>query len=462
MERRATYLQGNAEVDAQGPVIHWVQASSSSPAPTDAVWVTASVAPTSAPVASVELFHRSSPSAQYQRAPMLDDGLSANGAAGDGVYGAQLPSGASGGQTVWYYAMAKAANAFESLTFLPVLSERGPDQVQYAFGDAGIRITEWMYSGPSGEFVELTNISSLAVDFTSWSMDDDHQVVGAFDLSPLGVVQPGESVLITESDASAIAAAWGLAPGTSVLGDLGGSSGNNLGRNDEIDVYDSHGNLADRLRSGDQAHPGSIRTQNASGQTTYPHLGQDDVYAWSLSAAGDGFGSWTATTGEPGTPGHFPPVPAWIAYCFGDGSGTPCPCSNNGAAGTGCANSTGAGASLAASGSASISAADLVLSGTGLVPSQAGLYFQANNQTNGGQGLVFGDGLRCAGGGVIRLQVVVANGSGASSTNIDIAAKGMVSPGQTKRCQLGYRDPSNSPCSSTFNLTNGLGITWQP
>lgn len=459
---REAYLQSDQELMAAGPTIHWVFPSSGSPSPTDPVWILASVDPAGAPVSSVELFYRTSPNTPYGRTPMLDDGASGDGAAGDGVYGVQLPPGAGAGQIIWYYVMAKSANAYGSLSFLPELCELGPERIQYGFGDAGIRITEWMYQGPSGEFVELTNISAHPVDLTGWSMDDDHQVVGAFDLGPLGIVLPGESVLITESDSAAFALAWGLAPGTKVLGNLGASSGNNFGRNDQIDVYDPQGNLADRLRYGDQSFPGSIRTQNASGQTTHGNLGLDDVHAWSLSVAGDAFGSWTATTGEPGTPGFFPPPPTWVAYCFGDGSATACPCGNTALAGMGCANSTGSGAALTASGSTSISAADLVLSGSGLVANQVGLYFLANNRTNGGQGFVFGDGLRCAGAGEIRLQPVVSNALGESSTSIDIAAKAMVSAGQTKHCQVWYRDTSSSPCSSTFNLSNGLSVTWQP
>ncbi|MCB9914582.1 MAG: hypothetical protein H6828_05465 [Planctomycetes bacterium] len=150
-------------------------------------------------------------------------------------------------------------------------------------------------------------------------------------------------------------------------------------------------------------------------------------------------------------------------YCFGDGSGTPCPCANGGSASSGCANSVNAaGAALAGTGSFSLSAANSVLSGSGLVPNQPGLYFQGDNQVNGGAGTQFGDGLRCAGGNVVRLQVRVADASGNSATSVDIGAAGGVSAGQTKRYQLWYRDLSGSPCGSAFNLTNGVEATWAP
>ena len=70
--------------------------------------------------------------------------------------------------------------------------------------------------------------------------------------------------------------------------------------------------------------------------------------------------------------------------------------------------------------------------------------------------------MRCAGGGVIRLQVRFAADDGTSQTTADIAAVGGVSPGDIKRYQLWYRDPITSPCGSLFNLTNGLEVTWGP
>jgi hypothetical protein len=150
------------------------------------------------------------------------------------------------------------------------------------------------------------------------------------------------------------------------------------------------------------------------------------------------------------------------SYCFGDGSGTMCPCGNGASAGEGCANGTGSGAILSASGTTSVGAGDLVLSGSQLIASQPGLYFQGNNAVNGGSGVTFGDGLRCAGGNVVRLQVKVADSSGASSTTIDIGSAGGVSAGETKRYQLWYRDPQTSMCGTTFNLTSGIEAVWTP
>ena len=154
--------------------------------------------------------------------------------------------------------------------------------------------------------------------------------------------------------------------------------------------------------------------------------------------------------------------PPYTPKCLGDGSGTPCPCGNTGAAGAGCANSTGQGALLLPIGSVSVAAGDLELTATHLRPFHFGTYLQGNNSLNGGNGVAFGDGLRCAGGSVVRLQQVMAQADGSSFTTIDIATKGGVSPGDTRTYQLWYRDPFFSPCGTNFNLTNGVELTWVP
>lgn len=147
---------------------------------------------------------------------------------------------------------------------------------------------------------------------------------------------------------------------------------------------------------------------------------------------------------------------------FCEGTSAACPCGNGGGPGEGCGNSTGAGAVLSTSGSTSVSAADLVFSAAQLAPSQPGLYFQGNNAVSSGNGVPFGDGLRCAGGGVIRIQVRISTPSGTSQTTTNIVAATGVQPGDTKRYQIWYRDPQGSPCGTGFNLSNGIEVSWTP
>lgn len=152
----------------------------------------------------------------------------------------------------------------------------------------------------------------------------------------------------------------------------------------------------------------------------------------------------------------------FTSYCFGDGAGAPCPCANHGASGRGCSNSQGAGALLWAEGSASIAAGGPVLRGAGVPPGRTALFFQADQAVGGGNGASFGDGLRCAGGDVRRIELRQADAAGELSTTVDVAARGGAAAGQSLRYQLWYRDPSIGPCGSGFNLSQGLAIAWLP
>ncbi len=102
---------------------------------------------------------------------------------------------------------------------------------------ADVRITEWMYSGGSGEFIEFTNLGTSAVDFTGWSYDDDSRTPGVFSLSAFGLVGAGESVIITETEAATFRLDWRLADSVKVLGGYT----NNIGRADELNLFDGAG-----------------------------------------------------------------------------------------------------------------------------------------------------------------------------------------------------------------------------
>ncbi len=156
-------------------------------------------------------------------------------------------------------------------------------------------------------------------------------------------------------------------------------------------------------------------------------------------------------------------VQTMTAFCFGDGTGTACPCGNAGAAGSGCGNATYAtGARLMATGTPSISNDTLSLIVAASTPGQPGLFFVADNAINGGAGVAFGDGLRCAGGQVCRAEVVTGDFFGDLSSSVSFASTCGASAGDIKRIQWWYRDPGASPCGSSFNLSNGLEVTWLP
>ncbi|MBK7403817.1 MAG: lamin tail domain-containing protein [Phycisphaerales bacterium] len=174
---------------------------------------------------------------------------------------------------------------------------------------AQVYITEFLYSGSTSEFVEFTNLSNAPVDMTGWSYDDDSRVPGEFDLSGAGVIAPGESFVICEGDPGAFAASWNLS-GVTVLGPYS----NNLGRDDEINLFDSSSALVDRLSFGDDVNfPGSIRAKDFSGNPLSGAEGQNDIYQWVLSASGDSYGSWLSAEGDVGNPGQYVPTPAALS-----------------------------------------------------------------------------------------------------------------------------------------------------
>jgi hypothetical protein len=153
-------------------------------------------------------------------------------------------------------------------------------------------------------------------------------------------------------------------------------------------------------------------------------------------------------------------------YCFRDGSGTACPCGNNGVAGNGCANSiTTNGAHLAAMGAASVSGDTLMLIGNNM-PNGSALYFQGTTQLSGGAGAVFGDGLRCVGGSIVRIapRTNVSGGSSyPSSGETPISVRGSIPvSGGTYDYQVWYRNAASFCTSATFNLSNGVRVDWQP
>ena len=155
-----------------------------------------------------------------------------------------------------------------------------------------------------------------------------------------------------------------------------------------------------------------------------------------------------------------------VAFCAGDGIDTshttPCPCANNGAPGNGCTNSANAnGGNLTTSGTTQSD--NVVLQGSGMPLTVACIYLQGTGLDD----LTFGDGVRCAGGTLLRLRTKT-NVGGASSfpdsvETITLSARGGVTPGSGVRryYQTYYRNAAALFCPpETFNVTNGVQIDW--
>ncbi|HVZ94907.1 MAG TPA: lamin tail domain-containing protein [Phycisphaerales bacterium] len=181
---------------------------------------------------------------------------------------------------------------------------------------AQVRITEWMYDGSNGEFIELTNVGATNVDFNGWSFDDDSGVPGSFSLTGIGIVAPGQSVIITEATTTAaqFRTNWGLSASIVVLA----GNTNNLSRNDTINIYDNTNALVDTLAYGDQNFPGTIRTQGRAGvPTSLAALGANNPAMWGFADTVPGGGPYdltgiagpsgwrTSAGGQTGNPGYF-------------------------------------------------------------------------------------------------------------------------------------------------------------
>lgn len=153
-------------------------------------------------------------------------------------------------------------------------------------------------------------------------------------------------------------------------------------------------------------------------------------------------------------------------YCFGDGTGTPCPCGNASAIGddAGCLNSLGRGATLREGGFASLSNDDFELHGAGMTNSFA-IYFQGTTAEAGGAGTMLGDGLLCAGGTLVRLGSKL-NSAGSSTYpepgDASISVRGSIGVPGTRTYQIFYRNAAAFCLPASFNTSSALNVTWEP
>ncbi len=157
-----------------------------------------------------------------------------------------------------------------------------------------------------------------------------------------------------------------------------------------------------------------------------------------------------------------------VPYCGnGDPQRIPCPCGNDGFDPVaGCASSINPdGARLTASGIPIFD--DVVLHSRGM--SGTVCVFFRTTPALPTSGVVFGDGITCATGSLLRLRAVsfpggIANtASFPTATTITLATRSGTFPGSGARMSYGvyYRNAAAGFCTpSTFNTTNTLDVTW--
>jgi hypothetical protein len=167
---------------------------------------------------------------------------------------------------------------------------------------------------------------------------------------------------------------------------------------------------------------------------------------------------------------------AGVTMCVPGEFGTmTCPCGNPqlpAGASKGCNNSAGAGgAVLSSGGQALLSADSVVFTTSGETPTATSIVLQGNASNPSGS--VFGQGVRCVSGSLVRLYTkhavngsIVAPAPGDPTVSARSAAFGdTIVAGETRWYLVYYRDP-NIPIvclsSASFNATQGQAISWQP
>lgn len=443
VDDRIAYLSALPEMMEPAPAIAWARHAPYRPMPGQSVTVTAKVSGPSAPVDEVLLYYRHI--GRFESVPMTFIGGTVD------TYSAVLPLTLAEGEVVEYYVGAQSSAASGgAMRFYPKYAEGKPLDVRVGFGDDGMRFTEYLYSGGSGEFAELTNVGNSAVDMTGWSFDDSSATSGVLDLSSFGTVMPGESVIITDASAVDFATEWGLS-GVKILGD---NSVAKLGRNDSMHVFDSAGTLIDRLAYGDERYEYSVKAKDESAYVCSGMVGQDSAFGYRESEVGDTQMSFSSTGGDLGSPGNF------VAGVCDDLEFGDVYCSST-------ANSTGVEGQIVAFGSPVIAADDFNLRAWDLPLQQFGYFL-----TSPAQGLITqpggSHGNLCLGAPLGRLHSTLAN-SGTTGViegavdlyNLPLAGfpGGVaVNAGEAWNFQLWYRD--NNPVGSS-NFSPGLEVVFQ-
>lgn len=183
-----------------------------------------------------------------------------------------------------------------------------------------IRITEVQYKGMFGEFFEVTNNDSIAINMANFVFDDNsaNPLIG-LNLGGLGTLQPGQCGIVTEVSEEIFELAWFIEPNQNAATFPQGVfppvlEGNtiNLGRTDAVvlfvvDATQPNGyREVDRIAYTDEGGANNgVRSEDDSAVPTAAAIGADTFGAWKLSSTVSG--SWKSgqpskngTSGSPG------------------------------------------------------------------------------------------------------------------------------------------------------------------
>lgn len=139
--------------------------------------------------------------------------------------------------------------------------------------NAQLKITEVMYKGMFGEFIEVTNTGSAltGAQLDDYSYDDSGKVAGKVPF-PAVALANNQCVIITEVSSAIFNLAWYTEPSTDpVITNapvIIANSTDNLGRSDTIYIFDgpTNSDIADQLSYNDEATPmrNGPRTEDVS------------------------------------------------------------------------------------------------------------------------------------------------------------------------------------------------------
>lgn len=211
VRNRNAYLTNHAELSPRPPTL--ASAQSPSPAPTAAVspFLTVVAHPDGTNgIDSVRLYHRTKSYGRFTPVLMFDDGNHGDGAAGDHVFGAQVPPYPAGTK-VRYYFEARSANPAKAAAFLPARAETKTLDYRVlavTAPDSPVIISELMPSNssampdPQGEFddwIELHNLTDQPVDLTGRYLSDEPNNPRKWPF-PSGTIIPANGYLIVWAD----------------------------------------------------------------------------------------------------------------------------------------------------------------------------------------------------------------------------------------------------------------------
>ena len=187
-------------------------------------------------------------------------------------------------------------------------------------------VTEIMYTGLFGEFIEVTNLSGSSItDLDKYSYDDSSAVGGTIKF-PSVTLLAGQAVIITEVSATIFNQAWYTEPTTDpVITNapvIIANSDQNLGRADTVNIFYNSGTVGspsyairDSVSYDDQNSNGP-RSEDVSAvpyfdwDPTLPNFINGGVADWVLSTNAKVTGDWKAGVGGNG-PGGAPIPGPW-------------------------------------------------------------------------------------------------------------------------------------------------------